>query len=128
MTYKMVVLRCIRLVKSQTIADIGSGIVIFIVVLVVGAAHALVRQTAARRHLRFHRRIPWARLRSARGALLVVLAYLLQVAFKDACGLMQGEDKEYLDQGKTFLERMNPEEWLERGRKMIEDRNKKSTP
>ena len=67
----------------------------------------------------------------ARGALLVVLAYLLlQVAFKDAMPdwVAKAKTKEYLDQGKTFLERVNPEEWLERGRKAIEDRNKKTTP
>ena len=63
--------------------------------------------------------------------LQAVLAYLLlQVAFKDALPtwVSAAKTKDYLDQGAKFLERLNPEEWLERGRKAIEDRNNRTTP
>ena len=40
----------------------------------------------------------------------------------------EARTKEYLDQGARFLERLNPEQWLERGRKAIEDRDRKPPP
>ena len=132
MTYKMVSAQVHTLVKSQTIADIGSGIVIFIVVLVVWGllTHWFVKRLPGGT-FGFIDGFLGLVFGLARGALLVVLAYLLlQVAFKDAMPdwVAKAKTKEYLDQGKTFLERVNPEEWLERGRKAIEDRNKKTTP
>jgi len=120
------------IVKSQTIADIGSGIVIFLVVLVIWglATHWFVKRLPGGT-FGFIDGFLGLVFGLARGALLVVLAYLLLgVAFKDAmpAWVTQAKTKEYLDQGKVFLERLNPEEWLERGRKVIEDRNKTPPP
>lgn len=132
MTYKLVSGPVQGIVKSQTIADIGSGIVIFIVVLVIWGllTHWFVKRLPGGT-FGFVDGILGLVFGLARGALLVVLAYLLlQVAFKDAMPewVTKAKTKEYLDEGAKFLQRVNPEDWLERGRKAIEDHNKKTTP
>lgn len=120
-----------NIVKSQTIADIGSGIVIFLVVLVLMGiiTHALTRRLPSGT-FGFVDGLMGLVFGLARGALLVALAYLLlQVAFKDEKTMppfvQQAKTKEYLDQGAALLRRLNPEEWFERGRRAIEDNTKK---
>lgn len=132
LTYKYVSEPVFEIVKSRTIADIGSGIVIFLVALVVWglATHWIVKRLPGGT-FGFVDGFVGLVFGLARGALLVVLAYLLLgVAFKDAMPqwVSQAKTKAYLDQGKEFLERLNPEQWLERGRKAIEDRDRKPPP
>jgi membrane protein required for colicin V production len=119
-----------NIVKSQTIADIGSGIVIFLVVLVICGivTHALTRRLPTGT-FGFVDGILGLVFGLARGALLVSLAYLLlNFAFKSdnlPPWVLEAKTKPYLDQGADILKRMNPEEWFERGRKAIEDETKK---
>jgi len=119
-----------NIVKSQTIADIGSGIVIFLVVLVICGlvTHALTRRLPSGT-FGFVDGLLGLVFGLARGALLVSLAYLLlNVAFKSdnlPPWVQEAKTKPYLDQGKDILQRLNPEEWFERGRKAIEDETKK---
>ena len=120
------------IVKSQTIADIGAGILIFLVVLVICGliTHALTRRLPAGT-FGFVDGLLGLVFGLARGALLVALAYLLlQVAFKDAkpTWIEQAKTKEYLDEASALLKRLNPEDWFEKGRKAIEDGTKKTPP
>lgn len=122
-----------NIVKSQTIADIGSGIVIFLVVLVLCGivTHALTRRLPSGT-FGFVDGLAGLVFGLARGALLVALAYLLlQFAFKEnnlPAWVTEAKTKEYLDQGASILRRFNPEDWFERGRKAIEDETKKPPP
>ena len=122
-----------NIVKSQTIADIGSGIVIFLVVLVLCGifTHQLTRRLPSGT-FGFVDGLAGLVFGLARGALLVALAYLLiQVAFKEnnlPTWVTEARTKEYLDQGAQILRRLNPEDWFERGRKAIEDNTKKTPP
>jgi membrane protein required for colicin V production len=119
-----------NIVKSQTIADIGSGIVIFLVVLVICGVitHALTRRLP-HGTFGFVDSIMGLVFGLARGALLVSLAYLLlNFAFKSdnlPPWVQEAKTKPYLDQGADILKRLNPEEWFERGRKAIEDETNK---
>ena len=119
-----------NIVKSQTIADIGSGIVIFLVVLVICGliTHTLTRRLPSGT-FGFVDGLLGLVFGLARGALLVSLAYLLlNFAFKSdnlPPWVLEAKTKPYLDQGKDILQRLNPEEWFERGRKAIEDETKK---
>jgi membrane protein required for colicin V production len=119
-----------NIVKSQTIADIGSGIVIFLVVLVICGivTHALTRRLPTGT-FGFVDGILGLVFGLARGALLVSLAYLLlNFAFKSdnlPPWVLEAKTKPYLDQGSDILKRLNPEEWFERGRKAFEDETKK---
>ncbi len=119
-----------NIVKSQTIADIGSGIVIFLVVLVICGliTHALTRRLPTGT-FGFVDGILGLVFGLARGALLVSLAYLLlNFAFKSdnlPPWVQEAKTKPYLDQGADILRRLNPEEWFERGRKAIENETKK---
>ncbi len=119
-----------NIVKSQTIADIGSGIVIFLVVLVICGVitHALTRRLPSGT-FGFVDGLMGLVFGLARGALLVSLAYLLlNFAFKSdnlPPWVLEAKTKPYLDQGADILKRLNPEEWFERGRKAIEDETKK---
>ena len=120
-----------NLVKSQTIADIGSGIVIFVVVLVIcGFITSWLTRRIHGGTFGFLDGLLGLVFGLARGALLVALAYLLlQVAFKDNTvpnWVTQAKTKVYLDDGAALLRRLNPEEWFERGRKAIEDGTKKA--
>lgn len=120
-----------NIVKSQTIADIGSGIVIFLVVLVICGiiTHALTRRLPSGT-FGFVDGVLGLIFGLARGALLVALAYLLlNVAFKSdnlPPWVTEAKTKPYLDQGSDILKRLNPEEWFEKGRKAIEDGTKKA--
>ncbi len=120
-----------EIVKSKTIADIGSGIVIFLVVLVLCGliTHALTRRLPSGT-FGFVDGLVGLVFGLARGALLVALAYLLlQVAFKSdnlPAWVTEAKTKPYLDEGAALLRRLNPEEWFERGRKAIEDGTKKA--
>lgn len=119
-----------NIVKSQTIADIGSGIVIFLVVLVICGliTHALTRRLPTGT-FGFVDGILGLVFGLARGALLVSLAYLLlNFAFKSdnlPPWVQEAKTKPYLDQGADILRRLNPEEWFEKGRKAIENETKK---
>jgi membrane protein required for colicin V production len=119
-----------NIVKSQTIADIGSGIVIFLVVLVICGVitHALTRRLPSGT-FGFVDGLMGLVFGLARGALLVSLAYLLlNFAFKSdnlPPWVLEAKTKPYLDQGADILKRLNPEEWFEKGRKAIEDETKK---
>ncbi len=119
-----------NIVKSQTIADIGSGIVIFLVVLVICGlvTHALTRRLPSGT-FGFVDGLLGLVFGLARGALLVSLAYLLlNFAFKSdnlPPWVQEAKTKPYLDEGREILQRLNPEEWFERGRKAIEDETKK---
>jgi membrane protein required for colicin V production len=119
-----------NIVKSQTIADIGSGILIFLVVLILWGVitHALTRRLPSGT-FGFVDGLMGLVFGLARGALLVALAYLLlQVAFKEnnlPPWVTEAKTKPYLDDGKRILDRLNPEEWFERGRKALEDETKK---
>lgn len=116
-----------NIVKSQTIADIGSGIVIFLVVLVICGiiTHALTRRLPSGT-FGFVDGLLGLAFGLARGALLVSLAYLLlNFAFKSdnlPPWVLEAKTKPYLDQGADILKRLNPEEWFEKGRKAIEER------
>jgi len=128
LTYKYVSEPVKDIVKSQTIADIGSGIVIFLVVLVIWgfATHWFVKRLPGGT-FGFIDGFFGLVFGLARGALLVVLAYLLlQVAFKDATPtwIAQAKTKEYLDEGAKILETLNPEKLLQR----IIDGTKKPPP
>lgn len=119
-----------NIVKSQTIADIGSGIVIFLVVLVLCGliTHALTRRLPSGT-FGFVDGLLGLVFGLARGALLVSLAYLLlNFAFKSdnlPPWVLEAKTKPYLDQGADILRRLNPEEWFEKGRKAIQDGTKK---
>lgn len=119
-----------NMVKSQTIADIGSGIVIFLVVLVLCGliTHALTRRLPSGT-FGFVDGLLGLVFGLARGALLVSLAYLLlNFAFKSdnlPPWVLEAKTKPYLDQGADILKRLNPEEWFEKGRKAIQDGTKK---
>lgn len=119
-----------NIVKSQTIADIGSGIVIFLVVLVLCGliTHALTRRLPSGT-FGFVDGLLGLVFGLARGALLVSLAYLLlNFAFKSdnlPPWVLEAKTKPYLDQGADILKRLNPEEWFEKGRKAIQDGTKK---
>ena len=119
-----------NIVKSQTIADIGSGIVIFLVVLVICGliTHALTRRLPSGT-FGFVDGLLGLVFGLARGALLVALAYvLINVAFKSdnlPPWVLEAKTKPYLDQGADLLKRLNPEQWFEKGRKAIEDETKK---
>ena len=119
-----------NIVKSQTIADIGSGIVIFLVVLVLCGlvTHALTRRLPSGT-FGFVDGLFGLVFGLARGALLVSLAYLLlNFAFKSdnlPPWVLEAKTKPYLDQGADILRRLNPEEWFEKGRKAIQDGTKK---
>ncbi|MBL8663756.1 MAG: CvpA family protein [Candidatus Odyssella sp.] len=120
----------LKLVKSKTIADIGTGIVIFLVVLVLCGliTHALTRRLPSGT-FGFVDGLFGLVFGLARGALLVSLAYLLlNFAFKSdnlPPWVLEAKTKPYLDQGADILRRLNPEEWFEKGRKAIEDETKK---
>jgi membrane protein required for colicin V production len=119
------------LVKSQTIADIGAGIVIFLVVLVIcGFITGWLTRKMPGGTFGFLDGLLGLVFGLARGALLVALAYvLLQVAFKSdnlPPWVVQAKTKPYLDEGADLLRRLNPEEWFEKGRKAIEDGTKKA--
>jgi membrane protein required for colicin V production len=119
------------LVKSQTIADIGAGIVIFLVVLVIcGFITGWLTRKMPGGTFGFLDGLLGLVFGLARGALLVALAYvLLQVAFKSdnlPPWVVQAKTKPYLDGGADLLRRLNPEEWFEKGRKAIEDGTKKA--
>lgn len=117
----------LQIVKSKTIADIGSGIVIFLVVLVICGiiTHALTRRLPSGT-FGFVDGLLGLVFGLARGALLVSLAYLLlNFAFKSdnlPPWVLEARTKPYLDQGSDLLKRLNPEEWFEKGRKAIEER------
>ena len=119
-----------NIVKSQTIADIGSGIVIFLVVLVICGliTHALTRRLPSGT-FGFVDGLLGLVFGLLRGALLVSLAYLLlNFAFKSdnlPPWVQEAKTKPYLDQGADILKHLNPEEWFEKGRKAIEDGTKK---
>lgn len=120
-----------NLVKSQTIADIGSGIVIFLVVLVIcGFITSWLTRRMPGGTFGFLDGLLGLVFGLARGALLVSLAYLLlQFAFKENTlppWVTQAKTKEYLDEGAALLHRLNPEEWFKRGAKAFEDQNKKA--
>ncbi len=119
------------IVKSQTIADIGSGLVIFLVVLVIcGFITSWIPRKMPGGTFGFLDGLLGLVFGLARGALLVALAYLLlQVAFKEnnlPPWVVAAKTKPYLDEGVAILRRLNPEEWFERGRKAIEDGTKKA--
>jgi membrane protein required for colicin V production len=119
-----------NLVKSQTIADIGAGIVIFLVVLVIcGLITGWLTRRMPGGTFGFLDGLIGLVFGLARGALLVALGYLLlQVAFKSdnlPAWVTQAKTKPYLDEGADLLKRLNPEEWFEKGRKAIEDNTKK---
>lgn len=119
-----------NIVKSQTIADIGSGIVIFLVVLVIcGLVTSWISRKMPGGTFGFVDGFFGLVFGLARGALLVALTYLLlQFAFKSdnlPPWVQEAKTKPYLDQGADILRRLNPEEWFEKGRKAIEDETKK---
>ena len=119
------------LVKSQTISDIGAGIVIFLVVLVIcGFITGWLTRRMPGGTFGFLDGLLGFVFGLARGALLVALAYvLLQVAFKEnnlPPWVAQAKTKPYLDDGAALLRRLNPEDWFEQGRKAIEDGTKKA--
>ena len=117
----------LKLVKSKTIADIGTGIVIFLVVLVLCGliTHALTRRLPSGT-FGFVDGLFGLVFGLARGALLVSLAYLLlNFAFKSdnlPPWVLEAKTKPYLDQGSDILRRLNPEDWFEKGRTAIEER------
>jgi membrane protein required for colicin V production len=118
-------------IKSKTIADIGSGIVIFLIVLVIcGFITSWITRKMPGGTFGFLDGLLGLVFGLLRGALLVALAYLLlQVAFKSdnlPPWVVQAKTKPYLDEGADLLKRLNPEEWFERGRKAIEDGTKKA--
>jgi membrane protein required for colicin V production len=119
-----------NIVKSQTIADIGSGIVIFLVVLVICGliTHALTRRLPSGT-FGFVDGLLGLVFGLLRGALLVSLAYLLlNFAFKSdnlPPWVQEAKTKPYLDQGADILKRLNPEEWFAKGLKTFEDETKK---
>jgi len=120
-----------NIVKSQTIADIGSGIVIFLVVLVIcGLVTSWITRKMPGGTFGFLDGLLGLVFGLARGALLVALAYLLlEFAFKKESlptWVQEAKTKPYLDDGAAVLRRLNPEEWFERGRKAIEDGTKKA--
>ena len=120
-----------NLVKSQTIADIGAGIVIFLIVLVIcGLITGWLTRRMPGGTFGFLDGLLGLVFGLARGALLVALAYvLLQVAFKAdnlPKWVTDAKTKPYLDEGADLLRRLNPEEWFEKGRKAIEDGTKKA--
>ena len=119
----------LQLVKSKTIADIGSGIVIFLVVLVICGliTHALTRRLPSGT-FGFVDAVLGLVFGLARGALLVALAYLLlEFAFKKESlptWVNEAKTKPYLDDGANILRRLNPEEWFAKGLKTFEDGTK----
>ncbi|MCW5773322.1 MAG: CvpA family protein [Rhodospirillaceae bacterium] len=118
-----------QFVKSHTIADIGTGIVIFLVVLVIcGLATSWLTRRMPGGTFGFLDGILGLVFGLARGALLVSIAYvLLQVAFKEdnlPRWVTEARTREYLDQGANLIRRLNPEDWFERGRKALEDQKK----
>jgi len=118
-------------VKSKTIADIGSGIVIFLIVLVIcGFITSWITRKMPGGTFGFLDGLLGLVFGLLRGGLLVALAYLLlQVAFKSdnlPVWVVEAKTKPYLDEGADLLKRLNPEEWFERGRKAIEDGTKKA--
>jgi len=120
-----------NLVKSQTIADIGSGIVIFLIVLVLcGFLTGWLTRRMPGGTFGFLDGLLGLVFGLARGALLVALSYLLlNYAFKDnnlPTWVSQAKTKPYLHDGAELLKRLNPEDWFERGRKAIEDGTKKA--
>jgi membrane protein required for colicin V production len=120
-----------NIVKSQTIADIGSGIVIFLIVLVIcGLLTSWITRKMPGGTFGFLDGLLGLVFGLARGALLVALAYLLlNFAFKSdnlPPWVTEAKTKPYLDQGADILRRLNPEAWFERGRKAIEDDTKKA--
>ena len=123
----------LQLVKSKTIADIGSGIAIFLVVLVICGliTHALTRRLPSGT-FGFVDGIFGLAFGLARGALLVALTYLLlDFAFKSnnlPTWVTEAKTKPYLDEGSALLKRLNPEEWFEKGRKAIQDGTKQDAP
>jgi membrane protein required for colicin V production len=118
------------LVKSQTIADIGSGILIFLVVLVICGliTHALTRRLPSGT-FGFVDGLLGLVFGLARGALLVALAYLLaNLGFKAdnlPSWVIEAKTKPYLDDGANVLRSLSPEEWFEKGRRAIQDGTKK---
>lgn len=119
------------LVKSHTIADIGTGIVIFLIVLVIcGLATSWLTRRMPGGTFGFLDGVLGLVFGLARGALLVSIAFvLLKVAFKEdnlPQWVAEARTKEYLEQGAALIDRLNPEDWFERGRKAIEDGTKKS--
>jgi membrane protein required for colicin V production len=119
-----------QFVKSHTIADIGTGIVIFLVVLVIcGLVTSWLTRKMPGGTFGFLDGLLGLAFGLARGALLVSLAYLLlQIAFKEdnlPRWVSEARTREYLEQGATLLRRLNPEAWFERGRQVIQDGLKK---
>jgi len=121
-----------NIVKSQTIADIGAGIVIFLVVLVIcGFITSWITRRMPGGTFGFLDGLLGLVFGLARGALLVALAYvLIQEAFKDKPPewVAEAKTKPYLDEGSALLKRLNPGEWVDRGRKAIEERKSPQSP
>jgi membrane protein required for colicin V production len=121
-----------ELIKSETIADVGSGVLIFIVFLVVWAfATGLVTKRIGDGTLGFVDRVLGFFFGVLRGALLVVLAYLLaQIAFKEnnmPAWIQEAKTRPIMEEGARIIQRITPEDWLERGKKALEDLQGKKT-
>src|SRR5262249_15870239 len=111
-----------NLVKSQTIADIGAGIVIFLVACCIcGFITGWLTRPLPGGTCGFLDGLLGLVFGLARGALLVALAYvLLKVAFKEdnlPNWVTEAKTKPYLEDGAALLGRLSPEEWFEKGRK-----------
>ena len=102
-----------NLVKSQTIADIGAGIVIFLVVLVIcGFITGWLTRRMPGGTFGFLDGLLGLVFGVARGALLVALAFLLlKFAFKEnnlPNWVVEAKTKPYLEEGAALLQRLNP--------------------
>ncbi len=119
-----------QIVKSQTIADIGTGIVIFLVVLLICA---LLTSWITRRipggTFGFVDGVLGLLFGLARGAVLVALAYLLmQIAFKEnnlPSWVAEAKTRPWMEQGADILRRLSPEDWFEKARKGLEEAPKR---
>ncbi len=122
-----------QVVQSETVADIGAGVLIFLAVLVVWAfLSGFVTRRLRGGALGFVDGFFGLVYGAARGALLVAIAYvLLQLAYKEnnmPPWVGAAITKPYLETGAAWLRRVSPEEWFERGRKAIEDVQRSGEP
>ncbi len=114
-----------QIVKNETVADIGAGVVVFLIVLIVWAfLSGFVTRRLRGGAFGFVDGFFGLVYGVARGALLVAIGYLLlQFAYKDnmPAWATAAVTKPYLERGVAILKELSPEEWFEKGRKAIED-------
>ncbi len=115
-----------ELIRNETVADIGAGVAIFLVFLIVWAfLTGLLTKRIGDGSLGFIDRVLGFVFGALRGALLVVLAYLLaQIAFKEGDmppWIRDAKTRPIWEEGANIVKRITPEDWLERGKRALDD-------